>query len=228
MPFINAFHNHGVLLAIGAISGTENVAIFQAARVLINGVKSLMGLTSAAIGVEISAMLLPRMKDRVWQLLVRNVQFHILVVVLACLSVLPIGEGLFRLWLGGAAHYEGGLMALLLASLFPFALSNTIVMFLAASNVVHRIVLPLLAVALGMIALVAIGVSYAGVTGVGVGVLCGEVAVAAVVWRFAWGYAGLTRVDVLRTFCDWSAIRQDVSVAGDRLRQGLSRGFKSH
>ena len=56
LPLINALQNQGTLLVLGALLGPVAVAIFQTTRVLSNGVKSVIGLLSGAIGVEIPAL----------------------------------------------------------------------------------------------------------------------------------------------------------------------------
>ncbi len=196
MPLINAFQNEGMVLVLGLILGPVSVAIFQTTRTAVNGAKSLTGLMSSAVGVEIPALVGEGRMSAVRRLLVMNTQTA-LAAALGWLTLLGLfGETIFHLWLRSRTIYSTSLVALLLVSIVPFAIANSFALILMATNQIHRAVLLLIPAALSSLAVAAIGDRLYGLNGAAMGVLMFEALNLLVVCSMA---AKHTDIDVMAT-----------------------------
>jgi O-antigen/teichoic acid export membrane protein len=174
MPLINAIQNEGTILVLGALLGPVSVAIFQTTRTAVNGVKSLAGLVSSAIGLEIPALMGEGRLNSVRRLLILNTQVTTATAV-ACLVVLGLfGAAVFRFWLRNAAVYSTPLVLIMLVSMFPFAIAISFTLFLQATNRIHRAVLLLLPAALVSLAVTALGGELFGLQGAAAGLFVYE------------------------------------------------------
>jgi O-antigen/teichoic acid export membrane protein len=174
MPLFNALQNEGMVLVVGAFIGPVSVAIFQTTRTAVNGVKNLAGLVSLAIGLEIPTLLGEGRLNSVRRLLVFNTQAT-LATAIGCLTVLGLfGGPIFRLWLHNTAVYSMPLVLIMLASMFPFSIAVSFLLFLQATNRIHRAALPLLLAALASLAVTALGCNLFGLNGAAAGLFVYE------------------------------------------------------
>lgn len=183
MPLVHAFQNQGVLLVLGGISGPANVAIFQTVRTMVNGIKSLLGLLSSAVGAELP-MLLGEAKGRiVEQLIIKNVQISLCASLLAITSMSLFGQPLYQLWIGKTVSSGHSVMIILLVSLIPYAVALPSSTLLLASNQIHKAIGPMILVAVLSVGGVALVAAFQGLRGAAVAVVFWEVGLAVVVVR---------------------------------------------
>jgi O-antigen/teichoic acid export membrane protein len=181
MPLIHALQNQGVLLVLGGTLGSVPVAIFQTARVLINGIKSILKLFPSAFVIEIPRLLGLEKISIVKNLLVRNSQVGYIFVLFSVILMVWQGDSVYRLWLGPGVNYPSGLVTILLFSLFPFVLGHSFIVYLQAINKIHLAVVPIIIIAI--ISLISLGPTTRlyGLVGAGAIVIIWEVGVLAVV-----------------------------------------------
>jgi O-antigen/teichoic acid export membrane protein len=182
MPLVHALQNQGVLLVLGALLGPASVGIFQTARVLSNGVKSVYGIFSTAVTMELPTLLGEGRRETVEHLLIRNVQAGAIIAACALLGTYVAGEWAYTLWLHGKVAYDAPLVLALMASLVPSLLGQPFVNLTMARNEIHRVILMLLAMAVLSLAVSATGALLAGLVGAAAGVVAWELGLAYVVW----------------------------------------------
>jgi len=180
MPLVHALQNEGVLVVLGMILGPTNVGIFQTARTLSNGVKSLVGMLSSAIMIELPALLGEGRITTVESLLVRNTQVGVLLTFVLIFVVSLSGNFVYHLWLGPQVSYHPMLVLLLFVSLLPFVIGQSFLILLQASNQIHLAILPLIAIAISSICCVGLGGRLAGISGSGLGIIVWEIGIATV------------------------------------------------
>jgi O-antigen/teichoic acid export membrane protein len=181
MPLVNGLQNQGVLLVLGSVLGPASVGLFQTARVLSNGVKSVIGLLASAIVVELPALLGENRKGMIERLLIRNTQIGSSLAIGSIVMIFFEGEGIYRLWLGDHVTYPSLVVSVLLVSLMPFVVGQSFTILLLASNQIHLTILPCVAVAVGSIGCVGIGASLADLSGAAFGVLLLEIGITTVI-----------------------------------------------
>lgn len=184
MPLLHALQNQGMLIVIGSVLGPASVGIFQTARVLSNGVKSVLGLLASSIMVELPALLGEGRKKLVECLLVHNSQIGSLLVIIAITIMTIKGEIIYRVWLGDQVPYPSVIVLLLLVSLLPYIMGQSFTILLLANNQIHRAILPFIVVAVGSIGSVAFGAYLVGLAGAALGVFvleCGTAIIVSVI-----------------------------------------------
>lgn len=210
MPLIHALQNQGVLIVLGSLLGPASVGLFQTARVLSNGVKSLLALTAVAIMAELPALLGEGRRALIERLLVRNTQIGVILAICGITTMLFAGESIYRAWLGEQVPYDSDLVILLLVSLLPFAAGQSLAIFLLASNKIHSAILPLILVAIGSIGCVAIGAELASLTGAAVGIIIWELGLTLAL-SFSISKGDLLSISTyLKAISDVSALRKDI------------------
>jgi O-antigen/teichoic acid export membrane protein len=223
MPLINAVQNEGMVLVLGAMLGPVSVAIFQTTRTAVNGVKSLAGMVSLAVGLEIPALMGEGRLSSVRRLLIFNTQAT-LASAIGCLTVLGLfGAPVFRFWLRSNAVYSTSLVLIMLASMFPFSIAISFTLFLQATNRIHRAVLLLLPAALVSLAVTAVGGRLFGLNGAAAGLFVYECLAMIAVCSVAAKY---TEIPVRETLAGALSIRslfatfnQVLSASRDAFRQ---------
>jgi O-antigen/teichoic acid export membrane protein len=183
MPLVNALQNQGVLLVLGALLGPASVGGFQTARVLANGVKSLYGVLSTAVTMEIPALLGEGRARTVEHLVVRNVQAGAAFAAAAIAGTVVAGEWIYTLWLHGRVAYDAPLVLVLMASLVPSLCGQAFVNLSMARNEIHRVMPILVVAALASLAVSALGARLVGTVGAAIGIVAWEAALAYLVWR---------------------------------------------
>lgn len=174
MPLVNALQNEGMVLVLGAILGPVSVAVFQTTRTAVNGVKSLSGLVSMAIGVELPALVGEGRMNAVRRLLVINTQAAFAAAISCLILFALFGKEIFHIWLRNGTVYSMPLVLLMLGSMFPFAIANSFTIILLATNQIHRAVLVLLPAALISLAVTAAGGHLFGLDGAASGMIVFE------------------------------------------------------
>jgi O-antigen/teichoic acid export membrane protein len=174
MPIVNALQNEGMLLLLGAVLGPISVAVFQTTRTAMNGGKSLIGLSSNAVGVEIPALVGEGKMNVVGRLLVLNTQASVVATFLWMAIMGLSGETIFHLWLHSGDVYSAPLVFIMLLSLLPFAFSNSLTLVLLATNQVHRAVALLIIAAVLSLAVTAVGAHLFGLNGAATGLIAFE------------------------------------------------------
>jgi O-antigen/teichoic acid export membrane protein len=211
MPLIQAMQNQGVMIVVGAGLGPSSVAVFQCIRLLANGVKSVLTLITTAIWVELAALIGEARHALISRLLVRNTQLALILVLLACIVMTFGGRSLFRLLLGGAAPFEFVACGVVFLSLVPFALTQSLSIWLLASNNAHFAALPLTIGAAASLAIVAGLISLYGIVGAAIGVFVWET-LAAVATVVAVAMVGKMRLaDHVAELLDFSSLRRDLA-----------------
>jgi O-antigen/teichoic acid export membrane protein len=183
VPLIHALQNQGVLLVIGGILGPVSVGIFQTARVLSNGIKSILGLFAVAIMVELPSLLGQRKFPFVVRLLKLNTKLAMIIVISAITFVIFFGEDIYKAWLSDNLEYNSLLLFVLLLSVLPFALSQSFTILLQVTNKIHYAIIYILLVAIVSLFIIALGAYSYDVVGAAIGVLFFEVLSSiAVIW----------------------------------------------
>jgi len=174
MPLINALQNEGMVLVLGATLGPVSVAIFQTTRTAVNGAKSLTAWVSSAVMMEIPALIGEGRMNAARRLLAINTQAALAAAFCWLILLALFGELIFHLWLHSKAVYSASLVFIMLASMFPLALGNSFMIFLLATNQIHRAVLWLLPAALFSLAITALGGLFLGLNGAASGLIAFE------------------------------------------------------
>ncbi len=180
MPLVNALQNESVLIVVGAILGPTSVGLFQTARTLSNGVKSLVSMLASAIMVELPALLGEDRKEIVEHILVRNTQIGVILAMCSIVVVVFSGNIIYHLWLGHQVLYHPVLVLLLFVSVLPFVAGQSFSILLMASNQIHLAILPFIAVGIISIGCVGLGGGVVGVSGVALGIIVWEVGISTV------------------------------------------------
>jgi O-antigen/teichoic acid export membrane protein len=208
MPLIYALQNEGMVLVLGAILGPVSVAVFQTTRTAVNGAKSLSGLVSMAIGIELPALVGEGRMSAVRRLLVINTQAA-LAATCCWLALLGLfGRPIFHLWLRNGAIFSTSLVLIMLGSMFPFAIANSFSIILLATNQIHRAVLLLLVAGVMSLGITAAGSVLLGLNGAAYGLVVYETLAMVIMCCVA---AKHTRVPVwgtLSAICSMESIKE--------------------
>lgn len=185
MPLIHALQNQGVLIVLGIMLGPVSVALFQTTRILSNGVKSLLGLTTSAVMVEIPTLLGKGKNAIVQRLLVRNAQVGISIAIVGIGVLIIFGKTIYATWLGSDADYPEILAFMLFLSIVPFSLGSSFTILLLSANQVHRAIPLTLVFTLLSVGLVFVGASVNALSGVGMAILIWEIGIASIFMLYA-------------------------------------------
>lgn len=183
MPLVNALQNQGVLLVLGALLGPVAVGVFQTARVLSNGVKSIYAVVASAVNVELPALMGEGRHDTVEHLLVRNLQLGAGLAFVAVAGAVVAGPSVYTVWLHGRVPYDSALVIILMLSLLPALAGQPFLNLIMARNEIHRVILVLVVLALISLAATVVGALWAGVAGAAIGAIVWEAGQAFAAWR---------------------------------------------
>lgn len=209
MPLVNAFQNQGVLIILGIVLGSAGVALFQTTRVLSNGLKSVSGLATAAVMVELPTLLGQNKKALVERLLVRNTQAGIVLSLTGVLVMLLCGEVIYTAWLGEQSIYPDMLAVLLLLSIIPYSFGTSFTILLLSANRIHcAIPLTLVSTVFSMI-LIFIFSKMGGLLGAGFGVILWEIGTAAASVIYATKEMNYSIVSYLKAMFSFREIAND-------------------
>ncbi|QOY85098.1 lipopolysaccharide biosynthesis protein [Paludibaculum fermentans] len=222
MPLVNALQNQGVLLVLGVVLGSASVGAFQTMRVVVNGIKSILGQLSTAIAMEVPALLGQAKSQLIQRILVRNTQIGFLVVIPGILFMSAEGGRIFRWWLGPNAPYDAAVIAILLASLLPYVVGASFAVLLQAGNQIHFAILPLIGTALVSVAAVGLGGRIGGLTGAALGVVAWECCTAAMLAAITCSRFQHRFADYLSQWVDGRSFLRDVQNQVGRATRRLS------
>lgn len=216
MPLVNTLQNQGVLLVVGSTLGASAVGAFQTMRIVMNGLKSLMGQFSSAIAVELPALLGRQSTSLVRRILVRNSQAGFLITAAGITFISIAGERVFRLWVGSKAAYDPALMLLLVVSLIPYVTGASFSVLLLASNQIHLAIAPLVVTAGVSITLVGVFARVYGLAGVGLALFGWESGLAVIVAFIVSRRMQFSIFDYLTQCFDVRSLLQDVRLGAQK------------
>lgn len=223
MPLVNALQNQGVLLVLGTILGSTAVGAFQTLRIVVNGMKSVVGQLSNAIAVEVPALLGQRNEGLIMRIMIRNSQVGLAIVLAGIAVVTLAGERLYRIWVGPTAAYEPRLMTFLLLSLIPYVIGASFSVLLLASNQIHLAIVPLVVTAGVSITLVGVCAKVYGLIGTGLAILGWEIGLALIVASIASYRMKFNIIDYLTQCFDVRSLLKDIQRAAGKLAGSVVR-----
>jgi O-antigen/teichoic acid export membrane protein len=218
LPLINAFQNEAMVLVLGALLGPVSVAVFQTTRTAVNGAKSLTQLASSSVLQEIPALVGEGRMSVVRRLVVMNTQASLAGTLGWFCLLASFGSAIFHLWLHNSTVYSPPLVLLLLASMFPFAVANSYMIVLMATNQIHRAVVWLVLAGIGSLAVAAAGSVTLGLNGAAFGVIAFEALNFLVVCRIAARYTDVHVRESLESVFSLRSLGESYASAWQLLR----------